>query len=166
MSKGSGVNSERLPNRGGNWTNAGNAGLAALNLNNTRGNSNTNRGFRLRFRPLTSQKLCRYGDSSSAWSKGCRILAARRKNISSRRVVPNWEACRLRPQESHSAWAARIIEQRRLCAYANPETGSDRHFAEASRLEAEGLTGEAQMARSAGLARYAEIKSMYPWPDA
>lgn len=70
------------------------------------------------------------------------------------------------PPESHSEWAARITEQRRLSAYAHPETGSDRHFAEASRLEAEGLADEAQVARSAGLTRYAEIKSIYPWPDA
>ncbi|MEZ2744283.1 hypothetical protein ACBQ16_03680 [Halopseudomonas bauzanensis] len=70
------------------------------------------------------------------------------------------------PQESHTAWAIRITEQRRLCAYAHPETGSDRHFAEANRLEAEGLADEAQAARAAGLARYAEIKSMYPWPGA
>lgn len=41
---------ERLPARGGNWTHAGNAGLAALLLSYTRGTSSTNRGFRLRFR--------------------------------------------------------------------------------------------------------------------
>ncbi|SDS49375.1 hypothetical protein SAMN05216198_2076 [Halopseudomonas litoralis] len=70
------------------------------------------------------------------------------------------------PQESHSDWAIRITEQRRLCAYAHPEIGSDRHFAEANRLEAEGLIDEAQAARAAGLARYTEIKSMYPWPGA
>lgn len=98
MSKGSGVNSERMPNRGGTWTNTGNAGLAALNLNNDRTNTNTNRGFRLRFRSLTGQKCCRQGGSSSARSKGCQILAVWRKNLSSRRVVPHREACRLRPQ--------------------------------------------------------------------
>ena len=31
---------------GGNWNNAGNAGVWALNLNNDRGNSNNNIGFR------------------------------------------------------------------------------------------------------------------------
>jgi retron-type reverse transcriptase len=36
----------RLPIRGGNWNNAGNAGLAALNLNNARTNANSNIGFR------------------------------------------------------------------------------------------------------------------------
>ena len=35
-----------LPIRGGNWNNGSNAGLAALNLNNARSNSNTNIGFR------------------------------------------------------------------------------------------------------------------------
>lgn len=69
------------------------------------------------------------------------------------------------PQESRSDWAIRITEQRRLCAYAHPETGSDRYFAKANRLEAEGLTDEAEAARAAGLARYEEIKAMHPWPD-
>jgi len=36
----------RLPIRGGNWNNGANAGLAALNLNNRRSNSNNNVGFR------------------------------------------------------------------------------------------------------------------------
>jgi hypothetical protein len=35
-----------LPIRGGNWNNGANAGLAALNLNNRRVNSNNNVGFR------------------------------------------------------------------------------------------------------------------------
>jgi hypothetical protein len=34
------------PVSGGNWNNAGNAGVWALNLNNDRGNSNNNIGFR------------------------------------------------------------------------------------------------------------------------
>ena len=37
---------ERLPYRGGHWSNGSNAGLGALNLNNPRSNSNTNIGFR------------------------------------------------------------------------------------------------------------------------
>jgi len=40
---------QRIPIRFGNWNNAGNAGMAALNLNNTRSNVNTNIGFRLDF---------------------------------------------------------------------------------------------------------------------
>ena len=39
----------RLPYRGGNWNNGANAGLAALNLNNSRANTNTNIGFRPAF---------------------------------------------------------------------------------------------------------------------
>jgi hypothetical protein len=35
-----------VPLRGGNWNNASNAGMAALNLNNRRSNSNSNIGFR------------------------------------------------------------------------------------------------------------------------
>lgn len=70
------------------------------------------------------------------------------------------------PQESRTDWARRITERRRLCAYADPETGSDRHFAEANRLHAQGLADEAQAARAAGLVRYEEIKAAYPWQDA
>lgn len=57
------------------------------------------------------------------------------------------------------------VEQQRLAAYANPKTGSDRHFAEAVRLEAMGDTAGAEAARSAGLARYNEIRSQCPWPE-
>ncbi len=56
------------------------------------------------------------------------------------------------------------VEQQRLSAYANPLTGSDRHFAEATRLEAIGDTTGAEEALAAGLARYDEIRSQYPWP--
>lgn len=56
------------------------------------------------------------------------------------------------------------IETQRLAAYSNPQTGSDRHFAEAARLEATGNTAGAEAARVAGLARYDEIRSQYPWP--
>ena len=35
-----------MPIRGGNWDNGSNAGVAALNLNNPRSNSNWNIGFR------------------------------------------------------------------------------------------------------------------------
>lgn len=36
----------RCLNRGGNWNNSGNAGVFNANLNNGRGNSNDNLGFR------------------------------------------------------------------------------------------------------------------------
>lgn len=68
--------------------------------------------------------------------------------------------------QPHASWAYEDTERRRLKAYANPETGSDRHFAEANRLEAQGQSNEAATARSAGMARYDEIKAMYPWPEA
>lgn len=62
----------RLPIRGGSWNNAGNAGLAALNLNNARGNRNANIGFR----PALGdgQKARGHGGASSAPSKGPLIL--------------------------------------------------------------------------------------------
>lgn len=37
---------KRVPIRGGNWNNGAAAGVRALNLNNARGNSNTNIGVR------------------------------------------------------------------------------------------------------------------------
>jgi hypothetical protein len=43
------VEMRRVPIRGGNWNNGGNAGLGALNLNNRRSNSNNNVGFRPAF---------------------------------------------------------------------------------------------------------------------
>ena len=61
--------------------------------------------------------------------------------------------------------AIQAVETQRLSAYANPLTGSDRHFAEAARLEAVGDTEGAEVARSDGLARYEEIRSMHPWPE-
>ena len=61
--------------------------------------------------------------------------------------------------------AIQAVETQRLAAYANPQTGSDRHFAEAVRLDAMGDTAGAEAARTAGLARYDEIRSQYLWPD-
>lgn len=61
--------------------------------------------------------------------------------------------------------AIHAVETQRLAAYANPQTGSDRHFAEAVRLEAMGDTGGAEAARATGLARYEEIRNEYPWPS-
>jgi len=57
------------------------------------------------------------------------------------------------------------IEAQRLRAYADPLTGSDRHFAEAARLQAMGATAEeVDAAKAAGATRYAEIQAQYPWP--
>ena len=65
--------------------------------------------------------------------------------------------------ERHEA-AINAVEAQRLAAYANQLTGSDRHFAEAVRLEAVGDTAGAEAARAAGLARHEEIRLQYPWP--
>jgi hypothetical protein len=57
------------------------------------------------------------------------------------------------------------VEESRIRAYADPTTGSDRYFAEVSRLQAMGgSTEEIEVARAAGIARYAEIQGLYPWP--
>lgn len=69
------------------------------------------------------------------------------------------------PTEPHREWVERQIEIKRQIAYANPVNGSDRHFAEAVRLDAMGDTAGAEAARAAGLARYDEIRTMYPWPE-
>lgn len=58
-----------------------------------------------------------------------------------------------------------LVEALRLRAYADPLTGSDRHFAEAARLQVMGATAEeVDAAKAAGATRYAEIQSQYPWP--
>lgn len=67
----------RLPYRGGAWNSGANAGLAALNLGDSRANTNTNIGFRPAFG--SSQKATPHGALSSALSKGCRCLGYRRK---------------------------------------------------------------------------------------
>lgn len=57
------------------------------------------------------------------------------------------------------------IEALRLRAYADPLTGSDRYFVEASRLQAVGAAQEEiDAANAAGAKRYAEIQGEYPWP--
>lgn len=57
------------------------------------------------------------------------------------------------------------VEANRLLAYSDPVTGSDRFFAEASRLQAMGATQEEiDAAKAAGAQRYQEIQSEHPWP--
>lgn len=53
------------------------------------------------------------------------------------------------------------VLQQRQRAYADPLTGSDRFFAEASRMQLSGESGFEEV-QQAGLARYAEIKTEYP----
>lgn len=57
------------------------------------------------------------------------------------------------------------IEALRLFAYAEPLTGSDRHFAEAQREGMLGNAETAEAAKSRGLARFVEIQAEYPWPE-
>lgn len=57
------------------------------------------------------------------------------------------------------------VEAQRLLAYANPATGSDRYFAEATRLSLMGGTvDEIEAAKAQGVARYNEIQLENPWP--
>ncbi|MFJ2279747.1 hypothetical protein ACIOUG_01250 [Pseudomonas sp. NPDC087803] len=57
-------------------------------------------------------------------------------------------------------------EAKRLQAYADPITGSDRFFSEAARLQMMGADeSEIQVARQTGLDRYAEIQADFPWPE-
>lgn len=57
------------------------------------------------------------------------------------------------------------VEAMRLQAYAHPVTGSDRHFAEAVRLQAMAAPqAEIDAAKAAGVARYEAIQAEYPWP--
>lgn len=55
------------------------------------------------------------------------------------------------------------IEKIRKELYADPQTGSDRLFAEAQRMQMMGLSGWEEV-RDAAIARYEEIKLEYPWP--
>ncbi|VVP57052.1 hypothetical protein [Pseudomonas fluorescens] len=57
------------------------------------------------------------------------------------------------------------VEAARLQAYANPLTGSDRHFAEAARCNTAGDTAGAEAATAAGQVRYEEIRAELPWPE-
>lgn len=72
------------------------------------------------------------------------------------------EAAEVQP---HAEWAREDVDRRRLIAYADPNTGSDRFFAEANRLEAQGMPAEAAAARAAGATRYEEIKAKHPCPS-
>lgn len=60
-----------------------------------------------------------------------------------------------------------VYEKQRLIAYADPLTGSDRYFAEALSLQADGYTAssvEVKELKLKGLARKEEIKLAYPKP--
>lgn len=56
-------------------------------------------------------------------------------------------------------------ENLRLLAYSDPITGSDRYFAEAQALQAEGFSAtsaEVKDIKNKGLTRKSEIKALYP----
>lgn len=55
------------------------------------------------------------------------------------------------------------IEVLRAKAYADPITGSDRMFSEASRMQLMGEEGW-ESVRDAAIVRYNEIQAQYPWP--
>ena len=58
-----------------------------------------------------------------------------------------------------------LYERQRLIAYADPVNGSDRYFAEALALQAEGFaasSAEVKELKQKGLARKEEIKLTYP----
>ena len=56
------------------------------------------------------------------------------------------------------------VERLRLAAYAGPVVGSDRYFAEANRMQVMGESGW-EAVRDAGIARFNEIQTRYPWPE-
>lgn len=66
---------------GGNWNNGGNAGVWALNLNNVRGNSNNNVGFRSDSVPNTPDAAC------ADWQRGSLRRALRRNVLRQRPLV-------------------------------------------------------------------------------
>lgn len=58
------------------------------------------------------------------------------------------------------------VEEMRLREYSHPITGSDRFFAEAVRLQAANAPeSDIEAAKASGMARYAEIQALYPWPE-
>ncbi|WP_429216023.1 hypothetical protein [Aeromonas veronii] len=64
----------------------------------------------------------------------------------------------------NSAVSKSEVEALRAAAYADPTTGSDRYFNEASRMQAMGESGWEEV-KNVGIARYKEIQQQYPWPE-
>lgn len=56
------------------------------------------------------------------------------------------------------------IENLRLGAYADPYSGSDRHFAEYLREQSMGNGTAADLAKQSGIDRATAIRLQYPWP--
>lgn len=57
-----------------------------------------------------------------------------------------------------------VVEHLRHLAYADPVLGSDRYFAEASRMQMMGEPGW-EVLKERGIARFNEIQALYPWPE-
>jgi len=80
------------PISGGNWNNAANAGVWAFNLNNVRGNSNNNVGFRAD--SVSPRKRQRYGGTEGDAFRRAANAAAKsegRRHSSSARAHPGAE---------------------------------------------------------------------------
>lgn len=60
--------------------------------------------------------------------------------------------------------SAEVVERQRLMAYADLETGSDRYFSEAIRMQAMGESGW-EAIREKAVTRFHEIQALYPWPE-
>ena len=56
-----------------------------------------------------------------------------------------------------------VVERQRLAAYADIETGSDRYFSEATRMQAMGEHGW-EAIREKAITRFREIQTQLPWP--
>lgn len=67
-------------------------------------------------------------------------------------------------QQTHEEWAPEEIKRRRALAYADPETGSDRYFLEATRIKEMDLPGW-EVVRDQGIARYQQIQAENPYPE-
>lgn len=57
-----------------------------------------------------------------------------------------------------------VVERQRLAAYADAETGSDRFFSEAARMQAMSEPGW-EAVREKAIARFRKIQEQFPWPD-
>lgn len=115
----------RVPLRGGNWNNGSNAGLAALNLNNDRSNSNTNIGFRpaLQLRRIGGLK----GQPESTIEKELHSsprgnnLSSRAASTSTARTVA-WEFY-IMPKTHNNIWETIISWDNLYAAYLEARKG-------------------------------------------
>lgn len=62
-----------------------------------------------------------------------------------------------------TAPSVEVVERKRLMAYADIETGSDRYFSEATRMQAMNEHGW-EAIREKAVIRFHEIQALYPWP--